>query len=96
MKGFRKAGYLDRLRQQTSEWLNGNPQHNKVDDECCPDFSCCQPDLLAPKEVREIFYNAEKTGNQKLIDRMLGEFLSKMVATKFPNKKVYIAGVVGL
>jgi len=24
----------------------GKPYHNKFDDECCPDFSCCHPGLF--------------------------------------------------
>lgn len=90
---FRKSGYSERLHKQTLDWLNGDPKHNKTDDECCPDFSCCNPELLAPKEVREIFYQAEKSGNHKLVDRMLGEFLSKMIDTIPSKPKVHIAGL---
>lgn len=38
--------YRDRVRSQTLSWAMGNPYHNKVDGECCPDFSCCHPDLF--------------------------------------------------
>lgn len=36
-----KSGYHARLIKQTIEWVNGVSTHNFVDDECCPDFSCC-------------------------------------------------------
>lgn len=42
----RNIGYHDRVRVQTLRWAEGTPYHNNVDDECCPDFSCCQPDLF--------------------------------------------------
>jgi hypothetical protein len=90
---FRKPGYKNRLNEQTLNWLKGSPRHNQIDDECCPDFSCCVPELLAPMEVRQIFYNAELKGDNKTIDRMLGEFLDRMIRHKLPNKKVYIAGL---
>lgn len=38
--------YRERMRVQALEWAKGNPQHNRIDDECCPDFSCCMPDLF--------------------------------------------------
>lgn len=41
--------YQDRTIQQSLRWVNGNPQHNKVDDECCADFSCCIPALFIEK-----------------------------------------------
>ena len=38
--------YRERVRSQTLSWAQGRPYHNKIDDECCPDFSCCRPDLF--------------------------------------------------
>jgi hypothetical protein len=38
--------YKSRLQGQLIAWANGNPQHNHVDDECCPDFSCCFSDFF--------------------------------------------------
>jgi len=93
MKRFRKDGYKERLSKQTLDWLNGNPQHNKIDNECCPDFSCCKPELLAPIEIRQLFYNAEINNNHKLVDRLLGEFLSKMIDYIPSKPKVHIAGL---
>jgi len=93
MKRFRKDGYKERLNKQTLDWLNGNPQHNKIDNECCPDFSCCKPELLAPIEIRQLFYNAEINNNHRLVDRLLGEFLSKMIDYIPSKPKVYIAGL---
>lgn len=38
--------YLARVKAQTFAWAQGRPYHNRVDDECCPDFSCCNPELF--------------------------------------------------
>lgn len=27
--------------EQLDKWIDGNPEHNKITGECCPDFSCC-------------------------------------------------------
>jgi hypothetical protein len=93
MKSFRKPGYVERLNKQTLDWVNGNPKHNYTDGECCPDFSCCNPELLAAKEVRELFYKADQTGNDKVRSRMLGEFLGKMVDAMPDKTKVHIVGL---
>ncbi len=93
MSEFRKDGYKERCNKQLLDWLDGKPTHNKVDDECCPDFSCCQPSLLAPLEVREVFYKASMKENYRLTERMLTEFLGKMIAALPSKKRVYIAGL---
>lgn len=36
----------ERARVQCLRWAMGQSYHNRVDDECCPDFSCCQPELF--------------------------------------------------
>ncbi len=40
---------------QTAEWVAGRPWHNTVRDECCPDFSCCQAELLWGPVLRAWF-----------------------------------------
>lgn len=41
-----KPGYAERVRVQCLTWAIGRAVHNRVDDECCPDFSCCHPELF--------------------------------------------------
>lgn len=36
---------------QMVKWAMGEPYHNRIDDECCPDFSCCRPDMFTKDEV---------------------------------------------
>lgn len=74
--------------EQLTLWISGKSVHNDKG-ECCPDFSCCNPKLLAPKEVRETFAAAERSGNKKVVDRMLMEFLGRLLA----GENVHIAGL---
>lgn len=87
---MRKEGYKERLHQQTLDWSNGRPWHNNIDGECCPDFSCCHPELLAPKKVRERFLKAEQEDDESTKTRMLGEFLSKMLDKELPENNIRI------
>lgn len=41
-----RDAYQLRVLAQGDQWLNGFPVHNKVDDECTADFSCCNPSLF--------------------------------------------------
>lgn len=47
-----KLGYQERVRVQTLSWAMGRPYHNTIDDECCPDFSCCQPELFERDQAK--------------------------------------------
>lgn len=83
---FRKPGYELRVKAQTEAWAEGNPQHNEVDDECTPDFSCCRRHLLADEAVRREFASADP---KKRI-QYLGIFLGSLAADT--GKKVHVAG----
>lgn len=73
--------------QQLQLWVDGKPVHNnnryingiKMNGgECCPDFSCCYPELLAPTDVRQQFAKASE------IERngMLMDFLTKLLESR--------------
>jgi len=58
--------YESASEYQLSEWVAGRPWHNPFtpdgkyglrpqDGECCPDFSCCDPELLSPEHERKEF-----------------------------------------
>lgn len=38
--------YERRVLKQTEQWADGKSIHNHIDGECCPDFSCCHPDMV--------------------------------------------------
>ena len=62
----------DGIQEQLDAWVNGEPHHNMARDECCPDFSCCQPELLAPKDVRLEFAEATESKRHAMLGMFLG------------------------
>lgn len=74
------------IEHQLKEWIAGRPWHNTVRDECCPDFSCCRPNLLWPEDVRQKFANA--TGEMR--SNMLMSSIGGLFADE--GKTVHIAG----
>lgn len=73
-------------REQLDEWVKGNSIHNKDRDECCPDFSCCRPELLASEIERRTFRNGDEKVRTEMLMMFLGAALAKM------NVQAYIAG----
>ena len=51
----------DGRAEQLALWVDGQPVHNKTKDECTPDFSCCEPELLWPELKRREFAGADET-----------------------------------
>lgn len=78
--------------EQLAEWVKGNPIHNTGRDECCPDFSCCQPELLAPLEVREKFAKADDEARMGFLMHFMGAAVSKASELSATKPKVYISG----
>lgn len=75
--------------EQLNKWIEGEPLCPNDRGECCPDFSCCQPELLVDRRVRQAFAEA----NDELRMSMLGMFLGEALGTMHPGKKVHILGV---
>lgn len=76
------------IQFQLDEWVKGNPLHNPVRGECCPDFSCCEPEFLAPEATRRAFAAADDDMQMQL----LGGFLCSALQKAFGEKDVYVAG----
>lgn len=74
--------------EQIAEWVKGNSIHNPTRNECCPDFSCCVPELLADEATRKAFQAHPEQRYQ-----MLGMFLAGAFKSAAPEKTVYVAGV---
>lgn len=94
MKVIKGNTYKERYNNQLEEWARGNPIHNNIDNECCPDFSCCELDLLQPDEIRKTFkevFNKEHHPYDDAKMGMLMSFLGGMIGT-VSDKKVHIAG----
>ena len=73
--------------EQLQKWLAGESIHNKERDECCPDFSCCKPELLATLEERQLF-----TSRPDARDSMLMMFLGKAISSMPKKVNVHISG----
>jgi hypothetical protein len=61
--------------EQLEQWVKGISVHNDERDECCPDFSCCSSELMAPANERELF---SRSGEAERMD-MLSVFLGRLV-----------------
>ena len=72
--------------EQLELWVLGESRCPNDRDECCPDFSCCMPKLLADKKVREAFANADDEARAA----MLGMFLGAAVSEAAPGKVILI------
>ena len=79
-----KVGKLS-PEEQVREWAAGRPSCPNDRGECCPDFSCCKPDLLAPVEAREAFLR----GSPEERERWLMGFLGAAIA-RSSDEKVYV------
>lgn len=75
--------------EQLDKWLAGDSIHNDETDECCPDFSCCMPELLADKQSRQLFYGAYISKQHDIYEKMLMGFLANALPL-MTTKKVYI------
>jgi len=74
--------------EQLNLWVDGNSVHNDTRDECCPDFSCCCPDLQADLETRIYFRDHPEERS-----RLLTKFLVRMLEENGqPGQKVYVTG----
>lgn len=79
--------------EQLNLWVSGESVHNSETDECCPDFSCCQPKLLAEESVRKRFQQAYEEDDEDTVYAILGMFLSKAASLASEGRaKVHIAG----
>ena len=76
-------------KEQLDKWVAGESIHDHENDQCCPDFSCCQPDLAAHIGDREIFRKYYLEGNDSGTMTMLTGFLMKSLES-YTKTKVHI------
>ncbi len=76
--------------EQLAGWLEGNSSCPNDRGECCPDFSCCQSDLLVDKQTRQAFINGDDEVRLSMCGMFLGQAFAK--ATELKDVKIYIAG----
>lgn len=71
--------------EQLDQWVNGVSIHDYDNNQCCPDFSCCNKKMHTPIEERRLFRD-----RPELRDDMLMMFLGKALAEY--SDKIHIAG----
>lgn len=62
--------------------------------ECCPDFSCCNPESAWDQETRTAFYRAFKESDEATIQQMLMMALGSL-SSQNSESKIYVAGLHG-
>jgi len=67
--------------EQLKRWVAGESIHREVDGieggECCPDFSCCRPELLAEPEIRRQFAASSDSDRLKFLGAFLGAAIAR-------------------
>jgi len=88
------SGMSDResVTHQVKHWAAGTPTHNPIRDECCPDFSCCQPSLLMDEPARKRFLEAHLSGDDETRHNMLMMCLGGMLSEAGADEKVHLVG----
>ena len=78
--------------EQLNLWVDNKSVHDDEQDQCCPDFSCCNKEINTPPEIKELFRDAYLRNNEELQYQLLLKFLGAAISTLPNGKKVYIAG----
>lgn len=89
MKKKYQGEILSDCEEQVARWVAGeslHSDHRGIGPECCPDFSCCDPALLQPIEVRRAFKAAGARARAKLCTAFLGGLISSAA----PDVRAYI------
>lgn len=81
------SDYKERREIQLKNWLEGISIHNHTDNECCPDYSCCKPELLQPVKIRKEYIKADE--EQRSI--MEFDFMLKGIKKEYPKKVIQIS-----
>ncbi len=79
--------------EQLELWVAGESVYNETTDECCPDFSCCNPKINTPIETKKRFQKAFLKGQDDVFMPILMMFLSEAIA-KEKLGNVHVAGFV--
>ena len=87
-----REGQSMTANDQLCMWREGQSIHNDEREECCPDFSCCCPELLAPQEERETFCRADDEAQHVMLMLFLGRAITRYLGVK-ERADVYLCGL---
>jgi hypothetical protein len=77
--------------KQLEHWVKGWSVHNKRTDECCPDFSCCRPELKWPRAQRVKFAEAFINEDFETTRALLADAFYELIEQEYPDADVYLA-----
>jgi hypothetical protein len=68
----------DKILASTIKWVNGVVNHNckSVNDECLPDFSCCNPEMFEQdinKRMASLAMVIDNVRYSKIVDKELNQ-----------------------
>jgi len=82
------TNYKDASDYQLQQWVIGKPWHNpwspvsqsasqdRHDGECCPDFSCCVPEMIWAEYRRVAFVNSDEETRVGMLFGGLSQLIS--------------------
>jgi hypothetical protein len=73
--------------EQVAQWVAGKPTCPNDRGGCCPDFSCCVPELMWDEDKRERFQKAEGSERMEMLAGVLWEPLSRMRSTRSRRRR---------
>jgi len=77
--------------KQLELWVAGESVHNDATGECCPDFSCCKPDLLWPKADRVKFAEATIYEDEDTRMSMMARSIEALANREFPGCDIEVS-----
>ncbi len=72
--------------EQLRRWVQGDAVCPNTRHECCPDFSCCRPQLMWPKDKRERFVAVSQGEREKMMMGALGALASQEGTTAYVTR----------
>lgn len=76
---------------QLMHWVEGFPIHNGYNRNhgmCCPDFSCCRPELLANRMDRMFYFISFEDNNLEQQKNWERYFMQAWVESSYPHASV--------
>lgn len=86
----KNSTYHFRSELQLDLWRRGMPVHNDIDNECCPDFSCCRGrQHMAIDKLREMFCR-DPASRRAMMEMFIAELPDAMrMLYDLPNQAVF-------
>lgn len=73
-------------KEQLLRWQNGESVHDKETDLCCPDGSCCHPELEADQYLKDLLVTAFLDGNPSIWEPILETFALAVTLKEIETK----------